>query len=233
MWGAPVPSSSLWAFAGFSPVCRCCFFTAEPRTGHSTPRVASPILALLLTWQPSVWGKVDFYGFLDGLILSVVELLYWLPDFFPLWVFIAFHGLCVFLSLWTVNNLRFKALMSSCRFTVPVYHGSSLSIVTQLSCKLAVSLEVSSKVTQFCCVKTRPWITESWTLRRRVHTKLRCEISMSYAGLIPSGGCTLNSSCKVIWTTFKITGCLQEKPHDLSLLCTGLLPISVFMYFWH
>lgn len=138
-------------------------------------------------------------------------------------------GFCFFLSPWTVNILCVKDLMSSCKFTVLFYHGSCLSIVTQLSCKLAVSWEVSSKVTQFCCVKTRPWITDSWTPRRRIHTKLRCEISMSYAVPIPLRGHTVNSSCKVIWTALKITGFLQEKPCNLSLLCAGHLPISVVL----
>lgn len=96
--------------------------------------------------------------------------------------------------------------------------------------KLAVSLEVSFKVKQFCCVKTRPWITDSWTPRRRIHTKLRCEISVSYAVPIPLGGHTVNSSCKVIWTTCKITECLQEKLCSFNLLCAGLLPVSVILY---
>lgn len=125
------------------------------------------------------------------------------------WLFLivfSFH-----LSSWTANRYRFlKVLTRGCKFTVLLYHGCSLSIVTLLSCKLAVSLEVSSKVMQFCCVKTRPWSTDSWTPRRKIHTKLRCEIRISYTVLIPLGGHRVNSNCKVIWSTFEITGCLQE-----------------------
>lgn len=40
----------------------------------------------------------------------------------------------------------------------------------------------------------------------------------------------MNSTCKVISTVFKISGCLQEKPCNLSLLSTGRLPTSVVLY---
>jgi len=43
--GVPVPSPSLWPFAGLSPVCPCLSRTGEPRTGHSTPGEASPVLS--------------------------------------------------------------------------------------------------------------------------------------------------------------------------------------------
>ena len=41
----PVPPSSSWPFIGPSPVCRRLSCTGEPRTGHSTPGVASPVLS--------------------------------------------------------------------------------------------------------------------------------------------------------------------------------------------
>ena len=41
---ALVPSS-LWPFAGLSPVCPSLSYTEEPRTGHSAPGVASPVLS--------------------------------------------------------------------------------------------------------------------------------------------------------------------------------------------
>lgn len=41
-----VPLSSQWSFAGCSPVCPCFSRTEEPRTGHSSPGVASSVLSL-------------------------------------------------------------------------------------------------------------------------------------------------------------------------------------------
>jgi len=41
----PVPSSSLWPFAGLSPACLCLSCTGEPRTGHNTTGVASSKLS--------------------------------------------------------------------------------------------------------------------------------------------------------------------------------------------
>lgn len=40
----PVPSSSWWLLAALSPVAPCPCCTKNPGAGHSTPRVASPVL---------------------------------------------------------------------------------------------------------------------------------------------------------------------------------------------
>ena len=54
---APVPSSSLWPFAGLAPVCPCLSCTGEPSTGPNTSGVLSRGEGWppLTCWQYSAW----------------------------------------------------------------------------------------------------------------------------------------------------------------------------------